>query len=157
MARLPAACRPAMLAAAAIYAEIGREVTRRGCDSVSARARVGARRKLALVAAAALRSAAVSRGASAPPLPAAMFLVEAVAQHRSSSRPDAGLAGNAHRPGAGDVRAAGAHRADWGDEMPQYAYGLIEMGLTYGVVLSFLIWQLVKTRASLKADRERRA
>ena len=41
--------------------------------------------------------------------------------------------------------------------MPQYAYGLIEMGLTYGVVLTFLIWQLVKTRASLKSDRERAA
>jgi hypothetical protein len=39
--------------------------------------------------------------------------------------------------------------------MPQWAYGLIEMSLTYGVVLSFLIWQLVKTRAALKADREK--
>lgn len=41
--------------------------------------------------------------------------------------------------------------------MPQWAYGLIEMGLTYGVVLSFLIWQLVKTRAAVKADLEKAA
>ncbi len=39
--------------------------------------------------------------------------------------------------------------------MPESAYGLIEMGLTYGVVLAFLIWQLVKTRASIRADKEK--
>jgi phytoene synthase len=82
VARLPAACRPAILAAAFLYAEIGREVARRGCDSVTARARVRPRRKLALLARAGLWAAALSRGGSAPPLPAAAFLIEAVAQHR---------------------------------------------------------------------------
>ena len=41
--------------------------------------------------------------------------------------------------------------------MPQSAYGLIEMGLTYGVALAFLVWQLVRTRASIRADKERAA
>jgi hypothetical protein len=39
--------------------------------------------------------------------------------------------------------------------MPESAYGLVEMGLTYGVVLAFLIWQLVKTRASIRADKKK--
>jgi hypothetical protein len=39
--------------------------------------------------------------------------------------------------------------------MPERAYGLIEMTLSFGVVLGILLWQLVKTRAAVKADRER--
>jgi hypothetical protein len=41
--------------------------------------------------------------------------------------------------------------------MPQSAYGLIEMALSFGVVLAILIWQLVTTRKGLRADRERAA
>ena len=41
--------------------------------------------------------------------------------------------------------------------MPESAYGLIEMTLSFGAVLAILLWQLVKTRAGVKADRERAA
>ena len=41
--------------------------------------------------------------------------------------------------------------------MPQSAYGLIEMTLSFGVVLAILIWQLIATRKGLRADRERAA
>ena len=41
--------------------------------------------------------------------------------------------------------------------MPQSAYGLIEMTLSFGVVLAILIWQLITTRRGLRADRERAA
>lgn len=46
IARLPRRCRPAIYAARLLYAEIGREVLRRHCDSVSQRAVVSAQRKL---------------------------------------------------------------------------------------------------------------
>jgi phytoene synthase len=49
IARLPASCRPAIFAARHIYREIGIEVIARQYDSVSFRARVSGRRKLALV------------------------------------------------------------------------------------------------------------
>ena len=82
IARLPVSCRPAILAASALYAEIGREVARRGYDAVTARARVGFASKLALVAGASLRAAALSPGAAEAPLPATRFLVDAIARHR---------------------------------------------------------------------------
>ncbi len=41
--------------------------------------------------------------------------------------------------------------------MPQSVYGLIEMTLSFGVVLGVLVWQLVVTRRGVKADRERAA
>jgi hypothetical protein len=41
--------------------------------------------------------------------------------------------------------------------MPQSAFGLIEMIFSFGVVLALLIWELVRTRRALKADRERSA
>lgn len=50
VASLPVDCRPAIHAARLMYAEIGMEVARRGYDSVSGRAVVSTRRKLALVA-----------------------------------------------------------------------------------------------------------
>jgi phytoene synthase len=49
IAHLPRACRPGIYAARALYAEIGREVERRGLDSISQRAVVSARRKLAVL------------------------------------------------------------------------------------------------------------
>lgn len=50
IAELPMACRPGISAARALYAEIGRELERRGLDSISQRAVVSPRRKLAVLA-----------------------------------------------------------------------------------------------------------
>ena len=50
IAHLPVACRPGIYAARALYAEIGRELERDGLDSVSRRAVVSSRRKLAVLA-----------------------------------------------------------------------------------------------------------
>jgi 15-cis-phytoene synthase len=64
---LPARCRPAILAAALVYREIGREVERRGGDGVSARAVVSSRRRLTLLGTALVRpwtSAAFRSGAA---------------------------------------------------------------------------------------------
>jgi len=81
IAALPLGCRPGIGAARRIYAEIGREVERLGLDSVSARAVVPARRKLALLARSLLAAPLAAPGAAlaAPPLPETRFLVQAVA------------------------------------------------------------------------------
>ena len=47
---LPPGCRPGIYAARALYAEIGRELERGGLDSISRRAVVSSRRKLAVLA-----------------------------------------------------------------------------------------------------------
>jgi hypothetical protein len=39
--------------------------------------------------------------------------------------------------------------------MLRNALGLIEMTLTFGVVLAFLVWELLKTRRALKVAREK--
>jgi phytoene synthase len=77
VARLPLACRPGINAARFMYAEIGREVARRGLDSVSGRARVSAARKSWLLLRAALQLAPSAAAAALPPLPANRFLVDA--------------------------------------------------------------------------------
>jgi phytoene synthase len=82
VARLPPSCRPAIHAAAIIYREIGREVERRGHDSVTARARVGGARKLSLLAEASVRAFIPQSRSLAPALPETAFLVEAVARER---------------------------------------------------------------------------
>lgn len=76
---LPAACRPGIEAARRLYAEIGRQVERRGCDSVTARAVVPGGRKAALVAGAI--GATLARGAApdGPALAQARFIVDSVA------------------------------------------------------------------------------
>jgi 15-cis-phytoene synthase len=76
---LPAACRPGIHAARLIYAEIGREVELRDCDSVSYRAVVSASRKACLLAVAFAMSLAVHRSTVDHVEPAARFLIEAVA------------------------------------------------------------------------------
>ncbi len=85
IAALPRDCRPAIQAARLVYAEIGREVERAGCDSVSQRAFVSSQRKLGLMAVA-FGAAAVSPVRRRPgddlepaPLPAIRYLVEAAA------------------------------------------------------------------------------
>jgi 15-cis-phytoene synthase len=50
IANLPVTCRPGIYAARALYAEIGRELERGGLDSISRRAVVSTRRKLAVLA-----------------------------------------------------------------------------------------------------------
>jgi phytoene synthase len=76
---LPRDCRPAIQAARLVYAEIGREIERRGLDAVTQRAVVPGRRKLALIARAS--TAAVVAPAhpkqGLPVLPAVQFLVDA--------------------------------------------------------------------------------
>ena len=84
---LPAGCRPGILAAASIYAEIGAEIERNGHDSVSRRATTSARRKLFLIARALARWPFVGATSPAPALAEARFLVEAAAQDHASSQP----------------------------------------------------------------------
>jgi 15-cis-phytoene synthase len=77
IARLPAACRPGIMAARMLYAEIGREVERAGCNSVDRRAVVAPLRKGVLMAKA--MTALISPATAAASLPEANFLVDAVA------------------------------------------------------------------------------
>ncbi|MEQ8967899.1 MAG: phytoene/squalene synthase family protein [Azospirillaceae bacterium] len=79
IAGLPPGCRPGIGAARRLYAGIGREVARRGHDSVSGRAVVPGRRKLSMVGVACLTSLAGRRAAALPPLPETRFLVDAAA------------------------------------------------------------------------------
>jgi len=84
IAGLPLASRTGIRAARLLYAEIGREIERCGCDSVSRRAVVSTQRKALLLAQsiagqsiAALGNA--RRSCGAPPLPEAQYLIDAVA------------------------------------------------------------------------------
>ncbi|MBC7770049.1 MAG: phytoene/squalene synthase family protein [Phycisphaerales bacterium] len=79
IAALPAQFRPAIFAARHLYAEIGAEVSRHGCDSVSRRAVVPATRKLALTLHALSRTGrSASASHAAPALAQTQFLVDAV-------------------------------------------------------------------------------
>jgi phytoene synthase len=87
IAELPRDCRPAIQSARLVYAEIGREIERRGCDSLSHRAVVSKQRKLALMAlsmeTAIWRTARTGWHSPAlEPLEAIAFLVEAAAPAR---------------------------------------------------------------------------
>lgn len=83
---LPVGCRPAILAAALIYAEIGREIERNTYDSVTRRARVSGARKVHLLARSLAEAPLLSRGASEPALDSAAFLLDAVANGPSAPR-----------------------------------------------------------------------
>lgn len=78
IARLPLSCRPGIGAARYIYAEIGAEVLRHGGDSISRRAVVSGRRKLALLARSLGAIALPAATLGAPPLEATRYLVEAI-------------------------------------------------------------------------------
>lgn len=80
IAQLPFACRPAIFSARLIYAEIGAEIERNGHDSVTRRAVVPRRRKLALLSQAALAAIGAGRRDRAPVLSEARFLIDAVAE-----------------------------------------------------------------------------
>lgn len=80
IAYLPRRCRPAIFAARHLYREIGIAVLGRNADSVSSRAYVPGRRKLALVGRAMLDAATTRRRVIEPPcLAEAAYLVEAAA------------------------------------------------------------------------------
>jgi 15-cis-phytoene synthase len=74
--RLPATCRPGIMAARMLYAEIGREVERAGCNSVDRRAVVAPLHKAVLMAKA--MTALMSPATTAALLPEADFLIDAV-------------------------------------------------------------------------------
>jgi 15-cis-phytoene synthase len=74
--RLPATCRPGIMAARMLYAEIGREVKRAGCNSVDCRAVVAPLRKVVLTAKAI--ATLMAPATAAAPLPEADFLIDAV-------------------------------------------------------------------------------
>ena len=80
VAHLPLACRPAILAAGMIYAEIGRALERLSLDSISHRAHVPRARKARLLAMATASVPLLSRGWSVDALPCVDFLIEAVAR-----------------------------------------------------------------------------
>jgi phytoene synthase len=85
IARLPANARMGIWAARLIYAGIGAQVRRAGCDSVSRRAHTSAAQKLGWMAQATSRAAASSLMPEpavifAPPLPEVTFLVDAAAR-----------------------------------------------------------------------------
>jgi phytoene synthase len=84
IASLPIGCRPGIHAARALYAEIGRELERRGLDSISTRAVVSTNRKLAVLARTLLLlqtewRATLNTAASSTETAESRFLVEAVA------------------------------------------------------------------------------
>ena len=83
IAALPALCRPGIFAARHLYREIGVEVARRGCDSVSGRARVSGLQKLSLMGRVLVDAVTVRRGAdTSPALPETAYLVDAVANQQ---------------------------------------------------------------------------
>ena len=93
VAALPASCRPAILAAADIYGAIGTEVARAGHDSVTRRARVSGKRKLLLLAKAALSAAWLPDDRGCAPLPATAFLIDGVVDSRLRPAPRRGSFG----------------------------------------------------------------
>ena len=98
IAALPRDCRPAIRSAQLVYAEIGEEVRRHGCDSISRRAVVSGRRKLMLIsrASSALLMAPRAADPATGPLPAIAFLVDAAAD-TLNGRPTVRVAGKARR------------------------------------------------------------
>lgn len=79
IAGLPLSCRPGIYAARYLYAAIGHQVRRQRLDSVSSRAVVPVRRKLAWLTRAVVAAGRGAPGAEAPPLAATGFLVRAAA------------------------------------------------------------------------------
>jgi phytoene synthase len=85
VARLPVGCRFGIGAASLLYAEIGREVARRGLDAVSGRAVVSGRRKVWVLASGLPMFATRLRTLAQTVTPEGAFLVEAIA--RQAMRP----------------------------------------------------------------------
>ncbi len=98
VASLPVDCRPAIHAARLMYAAIGHEVARRGFDSISSRAVVSTRRKLALVARALTATALPVAKQEPGVLAAAAPLIGAIKRHDALRPP----VGNGAARGFGD-------------------------------------------------------
>jgi phytoene synthase len=80
IAGLPLTCRPGIYAARLLYAEIGREIERSGCDSISCRAVVTAWRKAMLLTRSIAALAVLpDRSGVTAPLTEAQFLIDAIA------------------------------------------------------------------------------
>ena len=78
IAQLPPGCRPGVNAARTLYSAIGREVERRGLDSVSSRAVVPPARKLALLGSSLANTFLEAGRIDTPPLAEARHLIDAV-------------------------------------------------------------------------------
>jgi phytoene synthase len=78
--RLPRGCQPSIHAARLLYSEIGRELERKGLDSVGQRAIVPGARKAWLLARALVAPLLPTAELRAPPLATTRFLVEAAAR-----------------------------------------------------------------------------
>jgi phytoene synthase len=87
IAHLPAGCRPAILAAGLIYAEIGREIEQHGFDSIDHRAHVPTSRKVHLLARAVAGAPFLARGTSRDSLGAVDFLLAAIGPRMNASVP----------------------------------------------------------------------
>jgi 15-cis-phytoene synthase len=87
IAGLPLACRPGIHAARLFYAEIGREVERGACDSVSRRAVVSWQRKVLLLARSAAAIATAFGEDAVASLAEAQFLIDAVARAPAPKQP----------------------------------------------------------------------
>ncbi len=87
IARLPLGCGFGIGAASLLYAEIGREVARRGYDSVSARAVVSRRRKVQVLATGLARMALPVEPLSGTTTGEGAFLVDAVAAATRGASP----------------------------------------------------------------------
>ncbi len=85
IAHLPRDCRSAILAAATIYADIGRVISDSGMDSINQRAVVSSPRKLTLLCLAKARAQLPQRCDTTAPLPAIGFLVDACEQAQALS------------------------------------------------------------------------
>jgi phytoene synthase len=79
IARLPWRCRPAIFVARSLYAEIGREVERQACDSISRRAVVSPWRKVRVLARLRRLATLPTPFLDAPALGSTAFLVNAAA------------------------------------------------------------------------------
>ena len=108
VAELPLSCRPGINAARYLYAEIGREVARRGGDSVSQRAVVPRSRKAWLLAQAFVRLAPRSGATPLDCLDATRYLVDAAAQDSASASAQP-RTGTSPGPHAGEL----AQVAEW--------------------------------------------
>ncbi|MEM7765881.1 MAG: phytoene/squalene synthase family protein [Pseudomonadota bacterium] len=87
LAHLPPSCRPAIRAAGSVYREIGAVIAENGYDSVSRRAIVPARRKLAKVASALPAAFVPHRADPSPPLDENRFLIVALTSMTTPPEP----------------------------------------------------------------------
>jgi 15-cis-phytoene synthase len=87
LANLPSACRPGMYAARLLYAEIGRELERRGLDSVNQRAVVSWQRKARILADAVVAATRAAPAVGSDVLEEARYLVGEAALEKGTLAP----------------------------------------------------------------------